>query len=370
MTDQAHAVHDASSTSSTASTGSSSAASAPPAARCRASRSRRRWPPRPGADHRDVQPEGRRRQDDDHDQPGRGARRVRPQGAAPRLRPAGRAVGRARHQPARARQDGLQPADRAARRRRTTSSARPASRSSTCCRRTSTCPRPRCSSSARSRASRSSRACCAPVLDDYDVILIDCQPSLGPAHGQRADRGARRDHPAGVRVLRAARRRAAGRDHREGPRPAEPGAGDRRHPRHDVRPAHAAQPRGRRAGRRGVRRPGLPHRHRAHGEVPGRLRRRRADHHLRQRRTPARTPTASWPASSSPAGDAAAAGHPGQRRRCRRPARDVGARADLAVELTVETARSAIVPGGPARPGTASRCTSTTSRARSTCSSA
>ena len=45
----------------------------------------------------------------------------------------------------------------------------------------------------------------APVLADYDYVLIDCQPSPGPADGERADRRARRDHPAGVRVLRAAR---------------------------------------------------------------------------------------------------------------------------------------------------------------------
>ena len=32
---------------------------------------------------------------------------------------------------------------------------------------------------ARSPASRCWPGCCAPVLDDYDVILIDCQPSLG-----------------------------------------------------------------------------------------------------------------------------------------------------------------------------------------------
>ena len=81
---------------------------------------------------------------------------------------------------------------------------------------TSTCPPPRCSWSARWPASRSWPACCARSLDDYDVILIDCQPSLGPAHRQRAHRRARRAHPAGVRVLRAARRRAARRDDREG----------------------------------------------------------------------------------------------------------------------------------------------------------
>ena len=50
-------------------------------------------------------------------------------------------------------------------------------------------------------------------------------PALaGPADRQRADRGAQGDRAAGVRVLRAARRRAAHRDHREGPRAAQPGA--------------------------------------------------------------------------------------------------------------------------------------------------
>ena len=67
-------------------------------------------PPRPGADHRDGQPEGRRRQDHDHHQPGRGAGRVRPQGAAGRLRPAGRALGRPGRQPAQPRPVDLQPA--------------------------------------------------------------------------------------------------------------------------------------------------------------------------------------------------------------------------------------------------------------------
>ena len=51
---------------------------------------------RPGPHHRHVQPEGRRRQDHLHDQPRRGAGRVRPPRAAGRLRPAGRVVRRAR----------------------------------------------------------------------------------------------------------------------------------------------------------------------------------------------------------------------------------------------------------------------------------
>ena len=56
---------------------------------------------RSGAHRRGLQPEGRRRQDHDHHQPGRRARRAGPPGAARRLRPAGRAVGRARDPAAR-----------------------------------------------------------------------------------------------------------------------------------------------------------------------------------------------------------------------------------------------------------------------------
>ena len=49
----------------------------------------------------------------------------------------------------------------------------------TCCPPTSTCPPPRCSWSTRSPASRPSRGCSGRRSTTYDVILIDCQPSLG-----------------------------------------------------------------------------------------------------------------------------------------------------------------------------------------------
>ena len=63
-----------------------------------------------------------------------------------------------------------------------------------------------------------------PVLPDYDIILIDCQPSLGLADGQRARLRGWRARAAGVRVLRAARRRAADGDHRQGVEQAQPEA--------------------------------------------------------------------------------------------------------------------------------------------------
>ena len=135
--------------------------------------------PRPRPRDRGGEPEGRRRQDDVDDQPRRGARRVRPPGAARRLRPAGRAVGRPRRAAAPARPHRLQPAHGARRRDRRGASARPASRAWTCCPATSTCPRPRSSWSSRSGASRRSGRALKPVLDRYDIVLIDCQPSLG-----------------------------------------------------------------------------------------------------------------------------------------------------------------------------------------------
>ena len=63
----------------------------------------------------------------------------------------------------------------AARRRR----AHRRARAWTCCPPTSTCPPPRCSWSTRWAASRPCMRVLAPAIDEYDVILIDCQPSLG-----------------------------------------------------------------------------------------------------------------------------------------------------------------------------------------------
>ena len=49
----------------------------------------------------------------------------------------------------------------------------------TCCPPTSTSPPPRCSWCTRSPASRPCSGCSRPAIEQYDVILIDCQPSLG-----------------------------------------------------------------------------------------------------------------------------------------------------------------------------------------------
>ena len=200
---------------------------------------------RPGAHHRDVQPEGWRRQDDDHDQPRRGAGRGRPPGAARRLRPAGRAVGGPRASPTNeldvtvynllierghdirdviqhTKVEGLDvlPGQHRPVRRRGAARRRGRPRAD---------PRPRAAPGRRRLRRRAHRL-----------------PALArPAHRQRPDRRARRDHPARVRVLRDARRRPARRDDREDHRPAEPAPAGRRHPRDDVRRAHPALARGR-----------------------------------------------------------------------------------------------------------------------------
>ena len=176
-------------------------------------------------------------------------------------------------QPARARPDHLQPADgartstlddvdRADRRRRAW----------TCCPPTSTCRPPRCSWSTRSPASRPCSGCSRRCSTEYDVILIDCQPSLGLLTVNALTAAARRIVPLeceffalrGVALLMD--------DDRQGQRAAQPRARDRRRPRHDVRRRTLHSREVMAAARRGVRRHGLPHRHPPHREVPRRPR--------------------------------------------------------------------------------------------------
>ena len=156
------------------------------------------------------------------------------------------------------------------------------STASTSCRPTSTCRPPRCSSSARSPASRSWPACCARSLDDYDVILIDCQPSLGlltvnaltAAHGVIIPLECEFFAMRGVALLIETIEKIT----------------DRLNPRlkvdgilatmYDSRTLHRREVV--RSRRRALRRPGLPHGHQPHREVPRRDPGRRADHDLRR----------------------------------------------------------------------------------------
>ena len=80
------------------------------------------------------------------------------------------------------------------------------------------------------------------VLPEYDVIMIDCQPSLGLLTINALACAAGRADPARVRVLRHARGGPADGDDRQGLTQAQPEARDRRPAGHDVRLAHPAHP--------------------------------------------------------------------------------------------------------------------------------
>ncbi len=204
---------------------------------------------------------------------------------------------------ARARAHDLQPADGARRRRSTTSSARPASTGM------DLLPSNIDLSAAEvqlvtevGREQALGRAI-KPALDRYDVVLIDCQPSLGLltinalacADDVLIPLACEFFSLRGVALLMDTIEKVQDR--------LNPDLQHPRHPGHHVRPAHAAHPGGAPAGDRGVRRPGVRRRDQPHGPVPGDHRRRRADHHLGADARTVRRPTACWPARSSP-GDA------------------------------------------------------------------
>ena len=225
--------------------------------------------PRPGPDHRPVQPEGRRRQDHDDHQPRRRARRVRPQGAAVDFDPQGALSAGL----------GVRPTSR---RRSTTCSGRRASTADDVLhpdrrRRTSTCI-PATSTSPAAEVHLVNEVAREQILGpgaaqgrDRLRRHPDRLPALArPAHRQRAHREPRRAHPARVRVLRPARRRAADRDDRQGAGPAQPGIelDGILATMYDSRTLHSREVLERVV--RGVRRRGARDGDRPHGEVPGR----------------------------------------------------------------------------------------------------
>ena len=139
----------------------------------------------------------------------------------------------------------LQPADGARRRRSTTSSCPtsvpghgPAARP------TSTCRPPRCSWSTRWPASRRCSGCWRRPSREYDVILIDCQPSLGllTVNALTASDGVIVPLECEYFALRGVALLKTTIDKVQ--RAAQPQARDRRRARHHVRRPHPAQPRG------------------------------------------------------------------------------------------------------------------------------
>ena len=86
----------------------------------------------------------------------------------------------------------------------------------------------------------------APIRDDYDFIMIDTPPSLGPADDQRVRRGDGCRRPGADRVPLAARSRAAREHARDGAREPQPEGRDHRDRPDDVRQARDAFARGRR----------------------------------------------------------------------------------------------------------------------------
>ena len=126
----------------------------------------------------------------------------------------------------------------------------------------------------------------APAIEQYDVILIDCQPSLGllTVNALTASDGVivplECEYFAlrGVALLKTTIDKVQER--------LNPKLQRRRRARHDVRRPHPARPRGHAAPRRGLGRHRLPHRHPADHQVLRLHGGRGADHQLRLRARP------------------------------------------------------------------------------------
>ena len=110
------------------------------------------------------------------------------------------------------------------------------------------------------------------VVPDYDYIMIDCQPSLGLLTINALACANSVLIPLECEYFAMRGRGAADGDHRQGAAAAQPGPGDRRPARHDVRFAHPAHPGSARLHREWLRRQGLSYGDQPHGEVPGRYR--------------------------------------------------------------------------------------------------
>ena len=138
----------------------------------------------------------------------------------------------------------LQPADAARRHARRRRRADRRAGHGPAARPTSTCRPPRCSWSTRSPASRPCSGCSPRPSTEYDVILIDCQPSLGlltvnaltAADGVIVPLECEYFALRGVALLKTTIDKVRER--------LNPRLEHRRRPRHDVRRPHPARPRG------------------------------------------------------------------------------------------------------------------------------